>query len=333
MSIIEKALEKQRQLGQANHVVKASTQHSKRSVVDAARQSETPTGEPRTKKAIPTRPVERYAGEVKIESACLKSKGMLVPQESADQFNKDEYKYMRRLSEEYRLIKRPLLANAFGDSGIERANLLLVTSSLPSEGKTFTAINLALSMATERDKTVLLIDADVAKPSIAKVLELETEDVERPGLIELLESPDVKLSDVLLKTNIPGLTLLPAGKRHRHSTELLASQSMKKLLQGIAEDTSKIIIIDSPPLLAASQGAVLATLVGQVVMVVEAKKTPQHALQEAVAKLDGCEIIGCVLNKVQKGFWGNYYGYGYGYGGYGYGDYGHDNQNEPSEQQ
>lgn len=323
MSIIEKALEKQKNLRklQSEEPSSQAPRHSKRSVSELARQRDIKKGTEKSKTQATTRPVERYAEEVEIDVSRLKDKGMLLPQESADQFNREEYKYMRRLSEEYRLIKRPLLANAFGDSGIDRANLMLVTSSLPSEGKTFTAINLALSMATELDKTVLLIDADVAKPSVTKTLELEEDGVERPGLIELLESSDIKLSDVLLKTNIPGLTIIPAGKRHRHSTELLASQAMKNFVEAVAQDPDKIIIFDSPPLLAASQGAVLATLVGQVVMVIESRRTPQHAVQEAVAKLDGCDIIGCVLNKVQKGLWGDYYGYGYGYG-----DYGNDNQ-------
>ncbi|QSA99015.1 tyrosine-protein kinase family protein [Methylococcus sp. EFPC2] len=235
----------------------------------------------------------------------LQSKGMLVPEMARSQ-----------MAEEYRLIKRPLLMNAFpdGSNGIERANLILVTSSVPGEGKTFTAVNLALSIAMERDRTVLLVDADVAKPSISRLLGIR----EQAGLIDLLERPDVKVSDVLLKTDIPNLSLLPAGRLHQHSTELLASQAMKKLARELSERyPDRIVIFDSPPLLAATQGSVLANLVGQVVLVVESDVTPQYIVKESASKLEACKVVGCILNKTKKGFGFTYYGYGYGYG-YGY---------------
>ncbi|CAL1239518.1 XrtA-associated tyrosine autokinase [Candidatus Methylocalor cossyra] len=221
-----------------------------------------------------------------------------------------------QLAEEYRVIKRPLLMNAFPeeDNGIDRANLILVTSSVPGEGKTFTAMNLALSIAMEREKTVLLIDADVAKPSIGGLLGLPA----GLGFTDLLKDKNVHFSDVVFKTDIPNFSLMPAGKHDRHSTELLASDAMKRLANELsARYPDRIVIFDSPPLLVATQGAVLASLVGQVILVVEADTTPQYVVQEAVAKLESCEIVGCVLNKTKKGFGFNYYGYLYGYG-YGY---------------
>ncbi|RLA42797.1 MAG: protein tyrosine kinase [Gammaproteobacteria bacterium] len=238
--------------------------------------------------------------DVKINFANLKDRGMLVPDVSQSQ-----------LAEEYRIIKRPIIDNINGQdtNGIKRANLVLVTSSLPGEGKTFTAANLALSIATERDKTVMLIDGDVAKPSISKLFGIES----KKGLIDLVEG-EVNFQDVVLRTDIPNLVIMPAGKMHEQSTEILASGAMKKLVSEISDRyKDRVIIIDSPPLLAATQGEVLASLVGQIVMVVESDRTPQHIVSEAMEKLSSCEVVGCVLNKSRKGFGMGYY---YGYGNY-----------------
>lgn len=300
MSIIEKALDK---LGEK------APSHAERSVESSR---------PKYEEKVPVIPgAERNTADSGIDESkqtkklhpidwkVLQKKGMLVPEMARSQ-----------MAEEYRLIKRPLLMNAFpdGDNGIERANLILITSSVPGEGKTFTAVNLALSIAMERDRTVLLVDADVAKPSISRLLGIR----EQAGLIDVLEGKSVKVSDVLLKTDIPNLSLLPAGRLHQHSTELLASQAMKRLACELsARYPDRIVIFDSPPLLAASQGSVLATLVGQVVLVVESDTTPQYIVKESTSKLEACKVVGCVLNKTKKGFGFTYYGYGYGYG-YGY---------------
>ena len=233
-----------------------------------------------------------------IDFEILQSRGMLLPEGGPKQ-----------LAEEYRQIKRPLLMNAFpdGENGIKRSNLILVTSSLPGEGKTFTAINLAISIASEREKTVLLVDADVAKPSVSRVLGIKTEI----GLTDMLEDPSVRFSDVLIRTNIPKLTLLPAGRMHEYSTELLASDAMRRLTDEMSQRyADRVVIFDSPPLMAATQGGVLADLVGQVVMVIESEVTPQYIVKEAISKLANCEVVGCVLNKTKKGIGLNYYAYG-----------------------
>jgi len=217
--------------------------------------------------------------------------------------------------EEYRNIKRPLVSNAFGkgSEGISRANLILITSSLPGEGKTFTAINLALSIANERDKKVLLIDADVARPSIAKVLGIKSS----PGLIDYLEGADVTFSDMAIRTTIPGLRVIPAGKLHKHSTELLSSNKMALFVEELSSRyPDRIVIFDSPPLLAATQGEILAKLVGQVVLVIEAEKTMQSVVMESVDKLASCDVVLAVFNKSKTNTDTGYYGYGYGYGQY-----------------
>ena len=217
--------------------------------------------------------------------------------------------------EEYRNIKRPLVSNAFGkgSEGITRANLILITSSLPGEGKTFTAINLALSIANERDKQVLLIDADVARPSVSRVLGIKSE----PGLIEYLDREDISFSDITVKTSMPGLRVIPAGKLHKHSTELLSSNKMALLVEELSNRyPDRLVIFDSPPLLAATQGEILAKLVGQVVLVIEAEKTMQSVVMESVDKLASCDVVLALFNKSRRSKDGGYYGYGYGYGQY-----------------
>ena len=217
--------------------------------------------------------------------------------------------------EEYRNIKRPLVNNAFGKGSLDitRANLILVTSSLPGEGKTFTAINLALSIANERDKKVLLIDADVARPSVSKVLGIN----ETPGLIEYLDGADVNFSDIIVRTSIAGLAVIPAGKLHKYSTELLSSNKMALFVEELSNRyPDRIVIFDSPPLLAATQGEVLARLVGQVILVIEAEQTLQNVVMESVEKLAACDVVLALFNKAKRNMDINYYGYGYGYGQY-----------------
>src|SRR5687767_11726215 len=201
------------------------------------------------------------------------------------------------LGESFRQVKRQILANvAKPKPGAPPPNLVLVTSALAGEGKTFCAINLAISMAMERDRTVLLVEADVARPSVSRVLGLHAEG----GLMELLLDRHVDFGDVLWKTDIGGLTVLPAGTAHLHATELLASDAMGGLLRDMAERYhDRIVVFDSPPLLAASEAAALASHVGQIVVVVEAGKTSEAALKHALERIDTGRVTGLLLNKVE----------------------------------
>jgi len=220
-----------------------------------------------------------------------------------------------QLSEEFRVIKRPLVNNIQGSeiNGITRPNLILICSNLPGEGKTFISINLALSIANELDKSVLLIDADVEKPSISKQLGIK----QSPGLIEYLENEQITFSDILLKTDLPNLNVIPAGKRHKYSTELLSSQRMYLFAEEVSRRyKDRIVIFDSPPLLVATQAQVLAELVGQVVLVIAAEETPQAVVNEGVAKLAKCDVVMTLLNKTKREL--DLYGYNYGYGNYGH---------------
>lgn len=219
-----------------------------------------------------------------------------------------------QIAEEFRIIKRPLIANAFGQgtARVKNGNLIMVTSSLPGEGKSFCAINLAISMAMEMDRTVLLIDADVAKPRVPEYLGIHADK----GLLDVLQDKDLKLSDVLIRTDIAKLTVLPAGRTYKRATELLASAAMTRLVEDIGNRyPDRIILFDSPPLLATSESSVLATHMGQIVMVVEAEKTSQDAVREALSHIQSCEVVGMLLNKTTPTPGADYY-YGY-YGSYG----------------
>lgn len=241
--------------------------------------------------------------DARIQIDALYAHGILDP--TADP--KDNF-----MAEEFRRIKRPVLAHVMGEtaSRVEHPNLVMVTSSVAGEGKTFTAINLAMSIAMEMDKTVLLVDADIAKPEVTSRLGVAA----RQGLTDVLLG-ECRVQDALLRTNVPSLSLLPAGKRHTHSTELLGSSNMRRLADELSlRYPDRIIIFDSPPLMLTSEARVLAGLMGQILVVVEESKTPQRVVTEALGMLDDSEIVGLVLNKSHRTFGGDYYGYGYGYG-------------------
>ena len=217
-----------------------------------------------------------------------------------------------RLLEDFRVIKRPLLQRAFAERkpGDKPANLIMITSSLPGEGKTYCAINLAMSIAMELDHTVLLVDADVARPSVLRTLGLPP----HRGLMDVLLDDKLDMADVMLRTNVDTLSILPAGNSNARATELLASSSMNTLLTEIANRyPDRVVIFDSPPLLLTSESRELASHMGQIVMVVEAQTTTQHAVKEALQQLKDCPNVNLIYNKTRE-FPGIEETYDYNYG-------------------
>ena len=292
-SLIEQAAKRLEQLRQAGV-----------SVPESAPAASTASPMPKRSESAPG-PQSR---QVDIDFAGLDKAGIVTPNSprstTADQF---------------RVIKRPLIGNAMGRGAapVKHGNLIMVTSALPGEGKTFTSINLAMSIAAELDNTVMLVDADVARPSILRTLGLPP----GPGLLDVLEH-QVDMSSVLLRTNMKKRTVLPSGDPHPRATELLASDAMRDLLDDMATRyADRIIIFDSPPLLLTTEARVLATHMGQIVVVVQADRTLQNDVQHALATIESCPLKMMVLNKAQTETVGRYgYGYGYGYGyDYGYG--------------
>ncbi|MFO1272351.1 MAG: XrtA-associated tyrosine autokinase [Rubrivivax sp.] len=220
-----------------------------------------------------------------------------------------------RLADQYRVIKRPLISNAAGRNAasVKHGNLIMVTSAVAGEGKSFTSVNLAMSIAAELDHTVMLVDADVARPSLPRMLGLP----EERGLLDILERK-VDTAGALMRTSVEKLTILNAGTPRPHATELLASDAMNELLDELASRyTDRIIIFDSPPLLLTTEARVLAAHMGQIVVVVRADSTLQSVVQQALQTIEACPIKLMLLNQARAGTPG---GYGYGYSqGYGYG--------------
>lgn len=217
----------------------------------------------------------------------------------------------RRLAEQYRTIKRPLLRNA--DPSVDtmmRGNLVMVASALAGEGKTFTCLNLCLSIARERDWTVVLVDGDCAKPHLTRLFGAESE----PGLIDLLRDPALNFDAFVMPTDVPGLSLLPAGSRDPRASELLASKRMDELCAALsAADRTRIVVMDSSPLLLTTEAVALAAHVGQIAVVVRANSTPRDAVLLAIEKLDRTKAIACILNRNADAADSEGYGY-YGYG-------------------
>lgn len=239
-----------------------------------------------------------------IDRARLAARGMVVPGAP-----------VTGISEEYRIVKRELIRNFAGTAGrpvLPRGHRVLIASANPGEGKTFSAVNLALSLAAEADHDVLLIDADIAKPSVLEALGLE----DGPGLMDALADPHLPLGDCLIQTDLPGLKVMPAGMQHMDDTELLASARTEALLAQLEQGVpGRIIIIDSPPVLAASPAAVLAGHVGQTIMVVRADETLESALRDAIGLMGGCPHIQLLLNGVKFSPGGRRFGTYYGQGG------------------
>lgn len=239
----------------------------------------------------------REQRRVDIDLERLKARGFVTPDAPKSQ-----------IADEFRVIKRPIIRNARRLPGatIRNGNLIMVTSALPREGKTFTAVNLALSVAMELDTTVLLVDGDVAHPELPNILGTPG----APGLLELLTHDDLDVSDTIVRTNIDNFSVLPAGAHHRRATELLASEQMATVLRELATRyADRIVIFDSPPLLPTTEARALAAHMGQIVMVVAADSTRQQAVNLALETIEDCEIVLMMLNKADKTDVGTYYGY------------------------
>lgn len=247
----------------------------------------------------------RRADIVHIDQVRLQLAGCIVPSGERT-----------RIVEEFRIVKRPLLLKAFatGDQRTRNGNLIMVTSARPGEGKSHTAVNLAMSMVSERDLNVLLVDADMHNTGEHSAMGMMGVNAEK-GLLNVVADPSTDLADVLLRTDIPNLTLLPAGTNVMNPTELLASNRMGQLVEELAERyPDRVIIIDTPPVLATSEPSVLAMHVGQLLFVVEAEKTSQKAIESALALLGGCQNINLMLNKAKMEVGGDRFGaYSYYY--------------------
>jgi exopolysaccharide/PEP-CTERM locus tyrosine autokinase len=238
---------------------------------------------------------------VNIDAAALRAAGVIAPASEE-----------RRLAEEYRIIKRPLLKAMAGHDPREQRNLVAITSALPGEGKTFTSVNLALSLALERGREVVLVDGDAAKRHLTHIFGLGDES----GLLDAGGGDVGGLEHVVCSTDLPSLFIVPAGRPHAEATEILRSERTVELLTSLASNPRRIVLIDCAPLLVTSEAGVLAAVAGQVVVVVKASETPQEVVVRAVEAIAEDKPVSLLLNQVLSAPERHY---GYYYGGYGYG--------------
>lgn len=203
------------------------------------------------------------------------------------------------LAEEMRLIKRGL-AKAKGAVDVEASKpvLIAVTSAGPGEGKSFVAANLALSIALEGQRQVILIDADITRPGLSRMLGLPTS----PGLTDLLKDGEFRYSDVALRTNLPELTLMPPGTPYPQFAELFLGDRMRALCEGLrAASPQTVVVFDAPPVLASSVGSAMASLVDETLMVVAVESSEVGAVTEALRLLESARSVRLVVNKVRSG--------------------------------
>jgi receptor protein-tyrosine kinase len=309
LNSIEKALQKQQQDAETHRESQLSqtkpiegTLPSESSIEKALRiQPDRTVAQPQSSQEAPIKSNKVVSNaKIEIDLEMLAQKGFVSTDARRQVIN-----------EEYRGIKRKLLDNAFGplSKSLKNSNIIMVTSSRQGEGKTFTAINLALSIALEQDKTVLLVDADVLRPNVMKTLQLKNEQ----GLMEYLLGEKEDISEVMCRTNLDKLRIITAGKSHHLSAELLASERMFAAMEEFANRyPDRIVIVDTPPLLGINESAILANLAGQALVVTEEYKTKLVDVENAVKHLKPEMAIGFIVNKTEKiSLEGGGYGYYY----------------------
>lgn len=290
MTLVERAIEKLRRNSEQS--AKPPARQVGSLVADAPQSSDL-SGPPKTT------PERRIA----VDREALREAGYL-PETTVD----------RRFADHYRQIKRPLISQALASPAPVPGSprLIMMASALPGDGKTFTSINLALSMARERDVSVVLVDADTPKPHVSRIFGVDKE----PGLLDALGEPNADIESFVLPTDVGGLSIVPAGKTHDGATELLASTRMAAVVTRlVARDPRRIVLFDSPPLLVSSESRALSSIAGQVVLVVRSGATPQQAVLDALEQLSD-RPVSLVLNQGRVSLAGGYYGYG-SYGNYG----------------
>ncbi len=290
-STVERAVAEQ-QRPPAQKSPRQITPHS--AVSDALLDLIPDTPAPSPKRSRPSTAVHHDAAApaavITISIDKLRSAGMVTPDGSNIE-----------VTAEFRVIKRPLLENAFsriGQSGASHANTIMITSAIPGEGKSFCAMNLAMSLAMEPDHNVILVDADVHRFTALRELGVESQLKDKLGLVDLLSDPSLSIESCVYHTNIDKLSVLPFGRFHARATELFGSRAMfDRIDQLCAHYQNSMIVFDCPPILATTEARVLSSQLGQVVFVVEAERTQRDQLKEALAIIENANVVGTILNK------------------------------------
>jgi exopolysaccharide/PEP-CTERM locus tyrosine autokinase len=211
------------------------------------------------------------------------------------------------ITEEYRRFKSMLIRETKADF----LNTIMITSAIDSEGKSLTAINLAITLAQEIDHSILLIDSDLRKPTIHEYLGVEY----KYGLSDYL-TKDIEVSEILIKTGIGKLVLLPAGQTVKNPVELLSSEKMKALIKELKQRyMDRYVIIDTPPILPFADAIALGSFVDGIVFVIKEGYAQKKSIEEALNLIKNFNILGVVFNDVSTanldGHYSRYYYYRY----------------------
>lgn len=296
MSKIQKALEALRN-GDAVDTSANARAEQRKARRERSAASQVPVGAPSNEHFEQLIPANR----IQVDFEKLVESGFLARSEDQD-----------LIADQFRRVKRPVLQLAFDSDLVitDYRNLIMVASALPGAGKSFCSLNLAQSIATERDIGTVLVDADVLKPSISRGLGLQ----DQPGLIDFLLDDNIQLQDVLIATDLNDIIVLPAGRRHPDATELLASRRMRELMKQLADHfPDRAVVFDTPPLLITNEAQVLAERMGQIVLVIEARVSSQESVNRALGLLNRDKPINAILNKSRSATVSGYQSDDYGY--------------------
>jgi receptor protein-tyrosine kinase len=249
-------------------------------------------------------PIQRSGTEqspkVRLRFADLRNAGMVTPDNMVSE-----------ISNEFRRVKRDLLLRARETQSLRLVNnLVMITSSLPGEGKTFVSTNLALSLAAERDLHVLLIDGDPVRQSLGRFFEGPVD----AGLIDVLAGDRTDLGDVIFRCEeLPSLSVIFAGNLRPNAPELMASKRMIDVCVELSTRyPDRMIIIDTPPVLGSAEPAAISLHVHQLIMVVASGQTSRVAVRNAIERVSSCRNIALLLNKAPHWYrvtGGSYYYY------------------------
>ena len=287
MSVVEKAIRKLKERSADESQAPAASQTSE------APQASEPAAPRAAAAPVGSQPA------VILDRATLRAAGLMPPEEELD-----------IIARQYRKIKHPLVARAMG-RGVPRepkGYLIMIASAMSGEGKSFTAMNLALSLSLEKDISVLLVDADAPKPHLTRVMGLAN----APGLLDVLRDPQLDVESLIHATNVRSLSFLPLGVCGDDATELLSSARMERAAALLGQrDSHRIVVFDSPPLLQTTESPALAHVAGQIVVVVRADSTPQPVLLDAINTLQGHAAVALVLNQSTQSGTAPYYYYGH----------------------
>ena len=280
MSLIENSLEKLRRA-----TAKESTAAAASAFPDASRSESVVT--------LELRPAHK---RIAVDFGRLRTFGYL-PEQGQE----------RRFADYCHRIKRPLIDRALGSNSPADSRLILLSSALPGDGKTLVTLNLALSMARERDISVLLVDGDLPKARISHVLGLR----DKMGLLDALKDDTLDVESLVLDTDVTNLEVLPAGQFSEGAAELLASARMRDIATRlISRHPKRLVLFDSAPLLVSSEARALAPIPGQVILVARARHTPRRSIADAIAQIDKKKLQGLVLNDARElGLEHGYYDY------------------------